>query len=96
MTTPDMTSNEVVSAIETHLGGNVTAEQVRGVLSALSAIRDGDPVGKVVREAETGRIAHRVTYLGVDQWRVTGPDGELYNDMQPTLPGWETIIDPTA
>ena len=94
MTTPDMTSNEVVAAIETHLGGDLTAGQVRNVLSALNAIREGEPVGKVLRDPQTGMVAHQVSYLGVNQWRMSGPDGEQHNDLQPSLPGWDVLHDP--
>lgn len=96
MTAPDMNSTEVIAAIETQLGGELTTGQVRSVLSALNAIREGDPVGKVVRDPQTGMIAHRVSHLGVDQWRMSGPDGIQQNDLQPTLPGWDVLYEPTT
>lgn len=89
------TTSEIVQAIAAHLGDTVTADQVSNVLAALDAVREGDPVGVVRRETATGKVAHRVTANGVAQWRVSAPDGEQYNDLQPTLE-WPIIFDPAA
>ncbi|AHY26848.1 minor tail protein [Mycobacterium phage ZoeJ] len=83
----------VVEAIAQHLGDDMSAEQVANVLAAWNNVRGGDPVGMVRRDEDTGKVAHRVEAHGVQQWRVSSPDGELYNDLQPTLP-WPVLFDP--
>ncbi|ALF00458.1 minor tail protein [Mycobacterium phage BoostSeason] len=85
---------EVVAAITQHLGEDMSAEQVANVLAAWNNVRGGDPVGMVRRDEDTGKIAHRVNAHGVQQWRVSAPDGEQYNDLQPTLP-WPVLFDPS-
>lgn len=74
---------------------DMTAEQVQAVLTAWNAVRQGDPLGTVRRDDDTGKLAHRVAVDGVHLWRVTGPDGEQYNDMAPTLP-WPAIYEVAA
>ncbi|ASR85528.1 minor tail protein [Mycobacterium phage Krueger] len=86
---------EVVKVISQHLGDQATDEQVAAILAAWNNVKGGDPVGMVRRDPETGKVAHRVDALGVQQWRVSGPDGEQYNDLQGTLP-WPVLHDPTA
>ena len=63
----------------------LTAAQVGAVLAAREAILDGDPVGTIKRGPD-GEIAVRVNDNGLHLWRVTVPDGTLYNDLQPSLP----------
>lgn len=69
---------------------DLTDDQVQQVIQAWNAVRQGDPIGTVRFEAETGRVAHRVSVDGVHLWRITGPDGEQYNDMVPTM-AWELL-----
>lgn len=90
----EVTSLEVAQAISQHLGDGISREQVHQVLHALNAIQTGDPVGMVRRNPEDGHVAHRVLISGVGQWRVTGPGGENYIDMQPTLLDWDVIYTP--
>ncbi|AEJ95131.1 hypothetical protein SEA_SOYO_34 [Mycobacterium phage SoYo] len=90
------TTEAVIQAISKQLGEGVTDEQVANVLTALNNVKTGEPVGTIRREPATGKVAHRVEAFGVQQWRVSGPDGEQYNDLQPTLPEWALIFDPTA
>lgn len=71
----------------------ISANQVAAVLSAYRAILDGDPVGTVRRNPDTGELAVRVNHNGLHLWRVSHPQGEQYNDLQPTLP-WPTIAGP--
>lgn len=71
---------------------DVDTTQVAAVLQTWQAVLDGDPVGTVRRHAD-GRIAHRVSTDGIFLWRVTAPDGDQYNDMQPTL-DWDAIFTP--
>lgn len=69
---------------------NVTADKVGSVLAAWWAIHEGDPIGMVRRDPETGAIAHRAEENGIGIWRVSLPNGETYNDMQPQLP-WPEV-----
>ncbi|AGK87234.1 minor tail protein [Mycobacterium phage BuzzBuzz] len=85
----------VVQTISEHLGDQVSTEQVANVIAALNSVQAGEAVGTVRREPETGKVAHRVKAHGVAQWRVSGPDGEQYNDLQPTL-DWDLIYSPNA
>jgi len=82
------TTPEIVQRISEHIGDSITDEQVNNVLNALNHVRSGDPLGSIKLEAATGKVATRVDIDGVHQWRITGPDGVSYNDLQPTLPGW--------
>ncbi|ASR85326.1 hypothetical protein SEA_TIERRA_27 [Mycobacterium phage Tierra] len=86
---------EVVKVISQHLGDQVTDEQVATILAAWNNVKAGDPVGMVRRDPETGSVAHRVEAVGVQQWRVSAPNGGQHNDLQPTLP-WPVLYDPTA
>jgi hypothetical protein len=95
MTTPssDDIEIEVTDKISQEIAGHIedlTAEQVATVLTAWNTVRGGDPVGTVRRDPSTGAIAHRISDGGVFKWRVSGPDGSVWNDMQPSLP-WEVI-----
>lgn len=88
----ELTNAELVNAVANHVDG-LSPEQVHTVLAALVTIKEGDPVGTVRRDTDTGKVAHRVLSYGVAQWRISGPDGEQYNDLQPTL-AWPTIYSP--
>lgn len=70
---------------------DVTADQVRAVLTALDAVRDGEPVGTIVQDPGTGAIAVRVSDGSVPYWRVTTPDGNTHADAQPKLAGWTSL-----
>ena len=84
---------EVANAIATQLGDSgLTAEQIAQVLGAYNAVRAGDPVGTIVRNPETGAVAHRVVEAGVHVWRCSHPDGTQWSDLSPTLVGWETVV----
>jgi hypothetical protein len=48
-------------------------------------------VGTVLEEPGTGNIAVRVSDQGVPYWHVTGLDGSVSNDQQPTLAGWTVL-----
>ncbi|AFN37723.1 hypothetical protein FGG44_gp28 [Mycobacterium phage MacnCheese] len=88
-------TEQVVKVISQHLGTDVTDEQVANVLAAWNAVKAGDPVGMVRRDADTGKVAHRVEFQGVAQWRVSAIGGDQYNDLQPTLP-WAVLFDPST
>lgn len=87
----ELTNAELVNAVASHIS-DLTTEQVHTVLSALETVRDGDPVGTVRRDPQTGVVAHRVMSNGVSLWRVSGIDGATYNDLQPSLP-WPVIFE---
>jgi len=70
---------------------DVTEEQVKAVLEAVERVQGGDPVGTVLEEPGTGNVAVRVSDSGVLYWHVTGLDGSLSNDQQPTLAGWTVL-----
>jgi hypothetical protein len=70
---------------------DVTEAQVRAVLTALDAVRDGDPVGTIVQDPANGSIAVRVADGGVPYWRVTSLDGNSFRDLQPRLAGWKAV-----
>ena len=69
----------------------VTDEHVAMVLAAWNSVLTGEPVGTVKRDPVTGSFAVRVSEDGVHKWKVTGSDGALWSDMQPTLPGWTVL-----
>ncbi|AAD17592.1 hypothetical protein TM4_24 [Mycobacterium phage TM4] len=85
---------DMVQAVKQRLGEELSEEQVHAVLAAWNSVRaQGDPVGMVRRDEESGKVAHRVVVEAVEQWRVSGADGDQYNDLQPTLP-WPVLFDP--
>lgn len=79
-----------IQALKALLGDEVTEAQIDAVLAAQQALAEGDPVGTVRKDDETGKVAHRVNVNGIVQWRVTCPQGDAYSDLQPTLP-WPVI-----
>jgi hypothetical protein len=82
----DLTNDALITNVAKQVGGGITPEQVAAVIAAWHAIHDGDPVGTVRRDPETGAVGIRVEDQGYHLWRVTVPNGEFYNDLQPTLP----------
>ncbi len=70
---------------------DLTEEQVKAVLAAVQRVQGGDPVGTVLEEPGTGKIAVRVSDQGVLYWHVTSLDGGISNDQQGTLPGWTVL-----
>lgn len=85
-------SAHVAEAINAHIGGgSLSQEQINLVLGAYNAVRQGEPVGTIMKNTETGAIAHRVETDGVHLWRVSLPNGEQWTDLSPTLPGWDTL-----
>jgi len=81
---------EQIAKFASHPEDTLTADQVKRVLTSYIAIYEGDEVGTVRHNPDTGEIAHRVSQDGVHMWRVTHPDGSQYNDMQGTL-DWPTV-----
>lgn len=81
----DLTNDVLLQGISETVG-DVTKSQVAAVIAAWWALREGDSVGTIRRDPETGAIAVRVSDNGLPLWRVSVPNGEQYNDAQPTLP----------
>lgn len=85
---------EMTSAIVSQVGAdNITEDQVALVLEAWNSIHTGPPVGTICRNTETGAIAHRVIHEGMHAWRVSSPDGTQWVDLNPSLNGWETLVE---
>lgn len=70
---------------------DLTADQVRQVLTAVEAVHKGAPVGTILEDPATGAVAHRVDEGGVIFWSCTSPDGGYWRDMQPQLKGWTPL-----
>lgn len=83
----------VVGAVSAQLP-DVTTEQVAMVLDAWNKVAEGDPLGTILLDPETGATAVRVSDGGVHKWRVTGSDGATWADMQPKLAGWTVVHTP--
>jgi hypothetical protein len=71
----------------------ITRNQVAAVLTAYKNILEGDPLGTMLQDPETGAMAWRILdqTTGLHMWRVNTPDGGMYNDLQPTLAGWKPV-----
>lgn len=94
--TPVQNTPTVVAAIAGQLGADVsiTEEQISLVLGAWNEVQQGAPLGTILRDPETGALAHRVAQDGRHLWRVSAVNGDQWNDLQPTLPGWEVLSTP--
>lgn len=82
-----------IAKVASEADAPISPSQVAAVLAAYRDIIGGDPVGTMRRDPETGAIALRTNVDGLHLWRVSHPQGEQYNDLQPTLP-WPTIAGP--
>jgi hypothetical protein len=91
MTNNPIAHPEIVARISSAVEG-LTPEQVNAVLEAWNHVREGDPVGTIRRDKETGAVAHRVDAEGLHLWRVSTPDGDQYNNLEPTL-DWPIIFE---
>jgi hypothetical protein len=75
-----------IAKVASEADETITVNQVAAVLAAYKAIHEGDPLGTIRKDPDTGAIAIRVTDNGLHLWRITPPDEPVYNDLQPTLP----------
>jgi hypothetical protein len=82
---------EQIAKVASEADESLTVNQVAAVLAAYNNVMAGDPVGTLRRDPETGAIAMRANVDGLHMWRVSSPDGNQYNDLQPTLNGWDKI-----
>lgn len=91
---PEVPAPDIARHIAKRLGDDtLTVDDITAVIAAWNDVRGGDPVGMIRRNAETGEVAHRVDADGVHQWRISHPDGDQFNDVQPTL-SWPVIYEP--
>ena len=95
---PVATTGPVVEAISQQLGPDIpiTQEQISLVLGAWNDVQQGAALGTLMRDPVTGAIAHRVSNDGRHLWRVSSPSGDRWDDLNPTLPGWDVISVPTV
>ena len=87
---PDPTNEQMVVAISSQLP-EVTDEQVAMVFDAWNTIVNGDPLGTILSDPDTGSIAMRVAAFGIHQWQITDTQGGTTVDRSPTLPGWTVL-----
>lgn len=77
-------TDEFVAQVTAMTPGEITADQIRTTIAAINLATTGDPIG-TVRLGANGELAQRINLNGVPMWRITTPDGQFWNDMQPTL-----------
>lgn len=87
-------SSDVIASVAA-FAPNLTEAQIAEALTAWNTSQSGAPVGTVLRDDDTGAIAHRIEKNGMPMWKVTTPGGPTYNDMRPTLP-WTQIYPPVT
>ncbi len=88
---PIPVTETVISTVSSQIP-DMTDDQVRQVVQAWNAVRQGDPLGTIRRCPSTGSVAHRVSIDGIHMWQVTTPDGQHYRDTVPTL-AWDCILE---
>jgi hypothetical protein len=64
---------------------------VAAILAAYVNVMEGDPVGTLLKRPTDGAIAVRAVVDGLHIWRCSAPDGNQWNDLQPTLEGWVKV-----
>lgn len=87
---PDDKTLQQIADVASEDGDPLTANHASAVLAAYKAILEGDPVGTIRQDPDTGAIAIRVVDNGLHLWRITPHDAPVYNDLQPTLP-WPEV-----
>jgi hypothetical protein len=90
MSDPIEVTDAVVALISAQCP-EVSDEHVAMVLSAWNVVLNGEPLGTIKKDPDTGNLAVRVSEGGIHQWKVTAPDGGMWSDVQPTLPGWTVL-----
>ena len=83
---PEKPTLDQIATVASEAGEPLSSNQVAAVLAAYANILGGDPIGTVRRDPDSGAMAMRVNVDGLHLWRVAVPNGEQYNDLQPTLP----------
>lgn len=81
---------EMIANLASEESEAITPNQVAAVIAAYHAMQEGDPLGAIRRDPQTGAVALRVEENGFHLWRINAPNGEHWNDTQPTLP-WPKI-----
>jgi hypothetical protein len=82
---------EQIAQVASEEGEPLTSNQVAAFIAAYNNIMSGEPIGTMLKNPETGAVAIRANVDGLHMWRVNAPDGSQWNDLQPTLEGWEKI-----
>ena len=90
---PERPELEAIAKLASESGEKhpLTANDVAVILQSYRQLHEGDEVGSLLRNPDTGALAHRVSENGLHLWRCSAPDGSQWNDTQPTLDGWEKI-----
>lgn len=82
---------EQIASIASEEHESLTGKQAAAIIAAYHNVMDGDPVGTMRRDPETGAVALKVAASdGLLMWRVNVPDGSQYSDLAPTLP-WPVL-----
>lgn len=81
---------EQIAQVASEADVPLTKNQAAAVIAAYHNVLDGDPVGTMRKDPETGAVALKVIDNGLMIWRISCKDGTFYNDTQPTLP-WPEI-----
>ena len=82
---PSDATIEQIAQVASEADTPITTAQVSAVIAAYHNVTSGDPVGTMRHNPESGAIAIRVNQEGLILWRVSDPNGDFYNDLQPTL-----------
>jgi hypothetical protein len=82
----------VVTAVAEAVG--LSDDQVRQVFAAFRMVQEGDPVGTIAKDPETGAVAVRVSQNGLPVWKINTVSGDEWQDAQPRLDGWEILFQP--
>jgi hypothetical protein len=82
---PSDATIEQIAQVASEADTPITTAQVSAVIAAYHNVTGGDPVGTMRHNPESGAIAIRVNQEGLILWRVSDPNGDFYNDLQPTL-----------
>jgi hypothetical protein len=81
-----------IAAIASEEDERVTPNMVARIIAAYHALHEGDPLGTIRRDPETGAVAIRIEESGYHMWRISDPDGQQYGNTEPTLP-WPLLYD---
>lgn len=74
----------------------IVKEVVNRSIVAYQTIHEGEPLGTVRRNKETGDVAQRVDIDGIHKWQVMYARGGNGYDMRRSLPDWELVFSPPA
>lgn len=87
-----MVEGAVVNAVAEATG--LSVEDVRRVFEAHRLVSEGECVGTIAKDPETGAVAVRVSQNGLPVWKINTVNGDEWCDTQPRLDGWEILFQP--